>query len=100
MAEHVLKTWPEYFEAVRRGQKTFEGRKNDRNFQVGDTVILHKTNEDGTQYTYIGKDGKPCIEYDLRFEIGFILHGGQFGIQEGWCVFSLLGGEVVVSPTK
>jgi len=37
---HELKTWNEYFEEVFMGHKTFEIRKNDRNFQKGDTLIL------------------------------------------------------------
>lgn len=40
--KHVLKILPEYFEAVALGKKPFEIRKNDRNYQVGDQVILHE----------------------------------------------------------
>ncbi|GAB2021708.1 hypothetical protein RyT2_07820 [Pseudolactococcus yaeyamensis] len=41
MAIHRLKLHSDYFEAVKNGIKTFEIRKNDRGFKVGDTLILH-----------------------------------------------------------
>lgn len=40
MKAHILKTDPQYFKAVERGEKRFEIRKNDRGFEVGDTLIL------------------------------------------------------------
>jgi len=38
--KHELKIWPQYYEAVANGSKTFELRKNDREFQKGDEVVL------------------------------------------------------------
>lgn len=46
---HDLKIRPEYFEAIIRGDKTFEVRFNDRNYQVDD--ILHLKEYDGNAYT-------------------------------------------------
>lgn len=40
MSNHKLKTWPEYFSAIRLGIKAFEIRKNDRGFKVNDTLQL------------------------------------------------------------
>lgn len=37
-----LKTWPQYFKLVQQGIKTFEIRKNDRDFQVGDFLLLEE----------------------------------------------------------
>ena len=37
---HHLKIIPEYSDAIRRGAKTFEIRKNDRGYEVGDELIL------------------------------------------------------------
>lgn len=37
---HRLKTWPEFFRKVWDGKKTFELRKDDRDFRVGDRLIL------------------------------------------------------------
>lgn len=38
--EHILKIHPEYFEAILNNKKTFEIRLNDRDFKVGDTLVL------------------------------------------------------------
>ena len=37
---HELKTWPQFWPALCDGSKTFELRKNDRGFEVGDILIL------------------------------------------------------------
>lgn len=39
---HELKCLPEYFEALASGKKTFEIRKNDRGFKVGDLIALNE----------------------------------------------------------
>lgn len=39
---HTLKTWPEYFAAIIDGRKRFELRKNDRDYQVGDLLVLQE----------------------------------------------------------
>lgn len=41
---HELKCYSEYFSRIQSGQKTFEIRKNDRDYQVGDILILTETN--------------------------------------------------------
>ena len=46
---HALKTLPKYFEAVLENRKTFELRKNDRDFKVGDYLALNEWN--GEIYT-------------------------------------------------
>jgi hypothetical protein len=42
MAVHDLKTLPEYFQAVIDEEKTFEIRKDDRHFKVGDVLMLQE----------------------------------------------------------
>ena len=46
---HELKILPEYFGAVSLREKTFEIRKNDRDYHVGDTLVLKEW--DGEKYT-------------------------------------------------
>lgn len=43
---HELKILSEYFWDIAEGRKTFEIRKNDRNFQVGDYLILKEFKEE------------------------------------------------------
>lgn len=90
MTEHVLKTTHEAWLAVESGKKRFEVRKNDRLFQTGDTVVLRKLNGPGS---LIDKTHQPEMrngEYrELRFRVGWILQGGQFGVEPGYCVFQL-----------
>lgn len=40
MIEHELKCHPKYFQRLATGQKNFEIRENDRNYQVGDRLII------------------------------------------------------------
>lgn len=71
MTVHYIKTKKEYFEAVQKGDKTFELRKDDRNYQVGDTLMLIMLDKDGKEtdeilkvnVTYVLKD---CPEYGLK----------------------------------
>jgi hypothetical protein len=37
---HELKCWPEFFKPIQSGEKTFELRRNDRNFHLNDILIL------------------------------------------------------------
>lgn len=41
-AVHDLKIWPGHFEAILLGRKTFEVRRDDRDFQVGDLLLLRE----------------------------------------------------------
>ena len=82
MKTHFIKTWPAYFERVLEGQKEFEVRKNDRDYQVGDILVLEWFNPDKSNNIYQSPDR-------LFREVTYILHGGQFGIEHGYCVMQL-----------
>lgn len=51
MNTHNLKIWPEYYKEVIEGRKKAEVRVNDRNFQVGDTLVLQEYNPNRDYYT-------------------------------------------------
>ncbi len=52
---HDLKIWPQFFNDVASGDKTFEVRVNDRAFQVGDTIHLREWDPQVKMYT-----GRAC----------------------------------------
>jgi hypothetical protein len=73
---HELKTWPDCFHAVSSGNKPFDVRENDRNFQVGDILLLREYDPETEEYT-----GQATTRW-----VSYVLQGGAFGIQPDWCV--------------
>jgi hypothetical protein len=63
--EHKLKCWPEFFEQIMNGSKTFELRKDDRQppYRYGDTLWLREWRR-GTQ-TYTGREVRVRVTYVL-----------------------------------
>jgi len=74
---HRLKTLPQHFNAVVAGHKTFELRKNDRDFQVGDVLVLQEW--DGKSYT--GSASSHIIKHKLT--------GPLYGLEAGFCILSI-----------
>ena len=60
--EHRLKIMPEFFQAVVDGSKTFELRKDDRGYKVGDELVLCEW--DGQAFT--GRECRCDISYILK----------------------------------
>jgi hypothetical protein len=82
---HELKTWPEFFSAMLRGDKPFDVRQDDRGFAVGDSLWFREwcsfaDHPDGGVYT--GRAADASVTYVLR--------GGQFGIAEGYVVLGIV----------
>lgn len=48
---HHIKTWTPFFKEVKTGVKSFEVRFNDRDYKVGDTLILDDFDPDKQMYT-------------------------------------------------
>lgn len=76
---HELKTHPEPFRALACGEKTFELRRDDRNFQVGDTLELREFNPETGTYT--GRE--------LTRKVSYKLEGGRYDLPDGLCVLGL-----------
>ncbi|EDN7323724.1 DUF3850 domain-containing protein [Listeria monocytogenes] len=77
---HSLKILPEYFDAIDHGVKTFEIRKNDRNFKVGDILILREYDEEH----YTGPELKTKITYitDYAQQDGYVVLGIEIEVSE------------------
>lgn len=72
---HDLKILPEWFNAVVSGVKTFEIRKDDRNYNPRDVLLLREW--DGKKYT-----GRIC-----KADVTMVLRGKY--CREGYCTMSI-----------
>lgn len=88
MRTHELKTWPAAFAAVKAGTKRHEIRANDRDYAEGDVVVLREWDPTPFNFSPYGYTSAPS----LRFIIGTVTPGGQWGLPPGLCVFTLLPG--------
>ena len=86
---HKLKCWPQYYDVILSREKKFEVRRDDRGFQRGDIVELMKAEKQILGGYEVVRDIRGEPMYVVRFRIGWILTGGQFGIEPGYVVFSL-----------
>lgn len=83
---HELKTDHDVFQATIDGAKTYELRRDDRGFEVGDTLTLRETLNTGSQMA----SGAP-LGYTGRMttrDVMHILRGPIYGLAEGWAILS------------
>jgi len=73
---HELKIHPDYFQAIQNGDKTFHLCRADREYKVGDTLILREY-EPGAEFPtlkYSGREGKANVTYiqEVCLEVDFL----------------------------
>lgn len=73
---HELKLLPQYF----TDQKSFELRKDDRGFEVGDLLLLREYDDETDRYT--GRFSVKKITYVLR-------DCPQYGLVSGYCILAV-----------
>lgn len=79
MIVHLLKTWPEPFQAIWDKRKAFELRKDDRGFALGDVLLLREFFPD------TGKIGR-----GLLAGVTYIVsHGDWPGLEPGFVVMGI-----------
>lgn len=80
---HHLKIWPRFFDLVQKGEKSFEVRRNDRSFAVGDTLVLEEwdpANLPSPKYT--GRVTEKVVIY--------LMHGHPtFGLDSDFVVMAI-----------
>lgn len=78
MKTHELKILPQYFQAVWDGTKAFELRKDDRDYQRGDILVLKEW--DGEKYT----GSALCVK------VAYILQDAEkHGLQDGYIIMGI-----------
>lgn len=89
MANHTLKTDPVLFSETWDGVKKFEVRKNDRDYPIGDILVIKETRHCGEEMSK-----GACLTYTNRsvaLEVISILHGKDvpYGLDDDWVVMSV-----------
>lgn len=82
--KHELKILKPFADAISRGEKTFEVRKNDRNFEAGDIV----------EFTVLSTETLNPEAHPIngrQYKVGYVLRFEDFpaGLSEGFAVFTI-----------
>lgn len=75
---HYVKCETEFFEDVVNNYKQFEVGRNDRDYQVGDDMVLMEWDKELSEYT--GREDRVTIIYLLE---------GCPGIEPGYCILGI-----------
>lgn len=90
MTKHSVKISPAYFDAVKNGLKTFEIRKLDRDYKIGDTLVLSEwipgIYETGS---YSGRRVNVAITYILSYD------DFSAGIKDGYGILGIRVEKVI-----
>ena len=92
MKLHELKIKYEYLREVAAGRKTFELRKNDRDYQVGDLIKFNCIDSDKIITVPAGYSltNDEYIRNDLLYKITYILKDvPQYGLDADYCILGI-----------
>lgn len=96
MKIHKLKIKEEYYKAIVDGNKTFELRKNDRDYQVGDLIQFTDDlfNQEKTTDKFMAEKYYPQPSETL-FKITYILEGvPEYGLDTEYCILGIKQVEI------
>jgi hypothetical protein len=93
---HSLKTWPEMFQHVWTGAKPFEYRQDDRDYQVGDLLLLREYSPVcvtcGSASPGTCDDGCTPEGYLNRVIMAratFVMRHSHWKLQPGYCIIGI-----------
>lgn len=84
MTRHVLKVDFKYANAILNGKKSFEVRKNDRNFMVGDEIVFKVLIDKGS---YAGAEVAHPLNR-IVYRIDYVLNNFE-GLAQKYVAFSI-----------
>lgn len=97
---HFLKQWPQYFEQIRLKRKTFEIRKDDRGFMLGDQLCLEEwipLDESLPDHAAVGMHGSTG-RFLMTGPIPYIMRGPSFGLAVGHVIMSIVDIALMEAP--
>jgi flagellar biosynthesis/type III secretory pathway chaperone len=75
---HQLRILPQDYKSIKEGSKTFELREYDRDFNIGDILVL-KEYEETSGYT----------KREIIKEVSYLFKGGEKGLDKEFCILGL-----------
>lgn len=84
MTRHVLKVDFKYANAILNGKKSFEVRKNDRHFMVGDEIVFKVLIDKGS---YAGAEAVHPLN-GIVYRIDYVLNNFE-GLAQKYVAFSI-----------
>lgn len=88
MKLHELKILHKYLVEVDLGNKTFELRKNDRDYQVGDLIRFIDIREDDS--TANKNQIEPNIDENTLYRITYVLKDVEkYGLAKDYCILAI-----------
>jgi hypothetical protein len=88
---HLLKIWPGEFEAVASGCKMHDVRRADRQFAVGDSLILREFVPSGASDPKTRESLGIYTGQQILRRVTYITPAGSWGLPTDVCVLSLGG---------
>ena len=83
---HTLKIRKEYADQVLWGYKTFELRKNDRDFKQGDTIEFSVIDADGDLVTFHPTHPLNNIPHEITYVLTDV---PEYGLMDGYAILGI-----------